>query len=303
MSMSCSMTNDGDAALGAQRADVLQQLQRPAPAPRRPSARRAGSCAARSSARGRAPAACAARPTACRHSRRPAGSSRSSASISCGLLRAPPRSRRATRRGASQRMRRSARRADRVRRQHHVLEHASCASARAGSGRCAPGRRARPRRRAVRRCAARRSGSRRACGRQKAGDQIEHGRLAGAVRTDQRGDRALRDRELTPSTAATPPKDVRRPSTSSSSRHHFSSSSSRRLPRMPCGRIAMNSTSSNTDQEQAQERARAGIEQRQREEIEEARAGIEQAEQHRAERDRPDPVRCRRGSGSGRRRR
>src|SRR5215475_10795608 len=92
-----------------------------------------------------------------------------------------------------------------------------------------------------------------------------------------------------PSTAATPPKALPTLSSSSSTallvEQQLAAAAEQAL-----GPQRHEQHQQQSDQEQAQEGARPGIEQRQREEVEEARAGIEQAEQHCPDRDCPHPV-------------
>ena len=98
------------------------------------------------------------------------------------------------RRGPRDQQRADARRAVAARRAA-CCRSPTCPRGPGSAGRCAPGRAARSGAAPAADCTGRRSGWRRESGRGETADQIEHRRLAGAVRADQRGDRAALDAE------------------------------------------------------------------------------------------------------------
>ena len=174
---------------------------------------------------------CADRRRACRRSRRRGGrGDRSRAARS--PARAPRALALATRRGREQRHA-EALAGLILRGQHHVLEHRHRVSTRGvWKTRTSPARATRRRGAPVN--VATGEADRAAIGPHETRDEVEHRRLTGAVRTDQRGDRAFRHaRSDASSTAATPPNDLPSCWTSRSSTSHFSRSSWRRSPSNP----------------------------------------------------------------------
>ena len=127
--------------------------------------------------------------------------------------------------------------------EHACCRARSCWSGRAASGRRARGRRGRWRRRASVRCVGRRSAIDPASARRKPETRLKSRRLPGAVRADQGGDRALGDVEGGVADRGDAAEGLADPAHVEKHRLHLSRSSWRRLPRMPCGRSAMNRTS------------------------------------------------------------
>ena len=241
MSMSCSNQEHGDAALGAQRADVLEQLRGQH---RRDAGHRLveqDHARLRPSARARVPAACAGRPTASRIGRR-ASDRAAAASSSSAAWRRTLCSRRATRRGAIQRMAEAVRRAGRAPASSMLSSTLMRVSTRGvWKVRTRPARAMASPRSA--RCGVRRKRMRPAAGARKPETRLNTVVLPAPLGPISAVIVPSATAKTDASTAATPPKERRR--SCDLEQHHFSSSSSRRLPRIPSGRNAMNSTSSN----------------------------------------------------------
>ncbi len=157
--------------------------------------------------------------------------------------------------------------------EHHVLEHASFGSGRAASGRRAP---ARPGDRiAARACDA--APAKRTAPR--SGRMNPETRLKTVVLPAPFGPiSAVIEPSATPKLSVVDGRDAAEGLAElleprGASPPYFSRRSWRRSPRMPCGRKRHEQHEQQADQEEPKEGARAGIEERQREEVEEARAG------------------------------